>query len=98
MRPEGNTIQIKEKLAKGIMSQEKSVELLKNANGMFAHQRLLSQTLMLLDLINDQLDLPSLMIEVDEVQGRSLHRGEQGGDQTTDLVNFGIGGVTGMLA
>ena len=38
----------------GIMSQQKSVELLKNADGMFAHQRLLSQTLMLLDLINDQ--------------------------------------------
>src|SRR5712672_4582130 len=82
----------------GIMSQQKSVELLKNADGMFADQRLLSQTLMLLDLINDQLDLPALMIEFDEVQGWSLYRVKQGGDQTMNLVNVGIGGAAGMLA
>src|SRR5882762_7938928 len=82
----------------GIMSQQKSVELLKDANGIFADQRLLSQALMLFDLINDQLDLPSLIIEFDKVQGRSLHGVEQGGDQAVDLVNVGIGGPTGMLA
>lgn len=54
----------------GIMGQQERIEFLQNEDWQFAPQGLTAQTLVILDLINDQLDFPTLVVEHTEISGR----------------------------
>src|SRR6266571_789586 len=80
----------------GIMGQQEGIEFLQNKDGQFAPQGLTAQTLVILDLINGQLNFPTLMVEHAQITGRIQIRIEQGGDKPMNLANIGIDPPTGM--
>ena len=82
----------------GIMGQEQGVEFLQDRQGALAGQGALGNALMLFDLINHQLDFPSLVIEQAQIQGRREQRVHQSRNQAMDFMHLGIGRGTAMLA
>lgn len=84
--------------AQGIMGQQQGREFLPDGRQALAGQGVPSNALMLFDLVDDQLDLPALVVEQDQVQGRILLGVHQSGHQAVNLLDGRIGRASRMLA
>lgn len=68
-------------VTQGVVSNQQGIEFLNDANRFVAAQGMANQTLVGVNFVNDQFDLPTLMIGANEVKCRVPFGICQGGDQ-----------------